>query len=182
MTQAGVAMLKTLVLIVIAAVLGLCAYAATRPDSFRVERSIRIQAPPERVFALIQDYRQFNRWNPYLKKDPATQGTYSASTAGPGARYAWVSQEVGTGSMTITEVAAPSRVAMRLDFVKPFEAQNQVEFLLKPTEGGTDLSWAMQGPSPFISKLMGVIFNIDKMVGTDFESGLADLKTLAEQA
>jgi len=174
-------MLKTLVLIIIAVIVGLCAYATTRPDSFKVERSTRIQAPPERIFALIQDYRQFNRWNPYLKKDPATQGTYSARTAGPGARYAWVSKEVGIGSMTITEVAAPSRVAMQLDFVKPFEAQNQVEFLLKPAGGGTDVTWAMQGPSPFISKLMGVIFNIDKMVGSDFETGLADLKALAEK-
>jgi len=174
-------MLKTLVLIVIAVLVGLCAYASTRPDIFKVERSTRIQAPPERVFALIQDYQQFNRWNPYLKKDPATQGSYSTSTAGPGASYAWVSKEVGIGSMTITEITAPSRVAMKLDFVKPFEAHNQVEFLLRPADGGTDVTWAMRGPSPFISKLMGVIFNIDKMVGSDFENGLADLKTLAEK-
>ena len=174
-------MLKTIALVVAIAVVSLLGYAATRPDTFRVERSTRIQAPPERVFALINDLQQFNRWNPYLKKDPATHGSYGKTTAGPGALYGWVSNEVGTGSMEITETTAPARIGMKLDFVKPFEAHNRVEFLLKPVDGGTEVSWAMQGPSPYISKLMGVIFNIDKMVGKDFEDGLANLKALAEQ-
>ena len=173
-------MLKTLILIVVAALAGLMLYASTRPDTFRVERSTRIQAPPERIFALINDLKQFNTWNPYEKKDPAIKGSYAKTTAGPGASYGWVSSEVGAGSMEITETTAPSRVAMKLDFVKPFEAHNQVEFAIKPGTAGTDVVWAMQGPAPFMSKLMGVIFNMDKMVGKDFEDGLAHLKSLAE--
>lgn len=174
-------MIKTIALVIVAALALLLIYAAIRPDSFRVERSTRIQAPPEKIYALIHDLKGFNRWNPYEKKDPAIKGQYSAVTAGPGARYGWESDKVGVGSMEITEVAAPGRVAMRLDFVKPFEAHNQVEFTLRPEGGATQVSWAMQGPSPFVSKLIGVFISMDKMIGPDFEDGLANLKSLAEQ-
>ncbi|WP_349741122.1 SRPBCC family protein [Roseateles cavernae] len=174
-------MIKTIALVIVAALALLLIYAATRPDSFRVERSARIQAPPEKIYALIHDLKGFNRWNPYEKKDPAIKGQYSAVTAGPGARYGWESDKVGVGSMEITEVTAPSRVAMRLDFVKPLEAHNQVEFRLRPEGGATQVSWAMQGPSPFVSKLIGVFISMDQMIGQDFEDGLANLKSLAEQ-
>ncbi len=174
-------MLKTIALAIVAALAVLLIYAATRPDSFRVERSTLIQAPPEKVHSLIADLKAFNRWNPYEKKDPAIKGEYSAVTAGPGARYGWESKEVGVGSMEITEVAAPSRVAMRLDFVKPFEARNQVEFTLRPEGGATRVTWAMHGPSPYVSKLIDIFINMDSMVGKDFEDGLATLKALAEQ-
>lgn len=157
--------------------------ASRQPDHFKVERQLRIQASPETLFALIQDLRQFNRWNPYEKKDPQIQGQYSAQTAGPGARYAWQSKEVGEGSLEITELQAPHRVAMRLDFIKPFEAHNQAEFRIEALPGGaSQVSWSMTGPSPFVSKLMGVIFNMDRMIGRDFEAGLHDLKALAEPA
>lgn len=179
-------MLKTLVLVVLAALalaVGLLlAYASTRPDSFRVERSTDIQAPPERIFALINDLKGFNSWNPYEKKDPAIKGEYSPVTVGPGARYGWESKEVGVGSLEIMEAVAPVRVAMKLDFVKPFEAHNQALFTLTPAPGGgTRVQWAMEGPSPFPSKVMGVVFNMDKMIGSDFEAGLASLKTIAEK-
>lgn len=173
-------MLKTLGLIVLAAVALLLIYAATRPDSFRVERSLRIQAPPERLFGLISDLKQFNTWNPYERKDPG-KGRYGTATAGPGALYAWRSDKLGEGSMEITSITAPTRVTMKLDFIKPFEAHNTAEFTLRPEAGGTTVSWVMQGPSPYLSKLMGVVFNIDRMVGTDFEAGLQNLKTLAEK-
>lgn len=174
-------MRKTAALLFAAALALLLIYAATRPDSFRIERRIRIQAPPEKIHPLIADLRQFNRWNPYEKKDPAIKGEYSAATAGPGARYAWESKEVGTGSLEIVESVAPQRVAMQLDFIKPFEAHNRALFDVAPVPGGgSEVVWAMEGPSPFVSKLMGVVFNMDKMVGGDFEKGLADLKTLAE--
>lgn len=155
--------------------------AARQPDQFRVERKLQIQASPEALFALIQDLRQFNRWNPYEKKDPQIQGQYSAQTAGPGARYAWQSKEVGEGSMEITAQEAPQRVQMRLDFLKPFEAHNLAEFQIVAQPGGvSEVSWSLSGPSPFISKLMGVIFNMDRMIGRDFEAGLQNLKALAE--
>ena len=162
------------------AVVAVLAYAATRPDSFRVERSLRMQAAPERVFALVSNLEQFNRWNPWLKKDPATQGQYSAAVSGPGASYAWQSREVGSGSMTIVESAAPGRMTMRLDFVKPFEAHNMAEFSITPDGDGSRVTWAMYGPANFVTKLMQVAFSMDKMIGPDFEQGLAGLKALAE--
>ena len=129
-------MVKTIALVLLAALALLLAFAATRPDTFRVERSRVISAPPERVFGLIHDLRQFNTWNPYERKDPAIQGQYGAATSGPGARYAWQSDKVGVGSMEIVEATAPRRVGMKLDFVKPFEAHNQVEFTLQPEGAG----------------------------------------------
>lgn len=169
-------MIKTIALIVLAALALLLAYAATRPDSFRVERSRVIEAPPERVFGLIQDLRRFNTWNPYERKDPAAKGEYSATTAGAGARYAWQGDKVGTGSMEITEATAPAHVGMKLDFVAPFEAHNRVDFTLQPQGGkATRVTWAMHGPVPYLAKVMHLFFNMDGMVGKDFEDGLGFL-------
>ena len=186
-------MVKTIVLVLLAALALLLAFAATRPDTFRVERSRVISAPPERVFGLIHDLRQFNTWNPYERKDPAIQGQYSAATSGPvvasrgassslGARYAWQSDKVGVGSMEIVEATAPRRVGMKLDFVKPFEAHNQVEFTLQPEgAGATRVTWAMQGPVPYLAKIAHLVFNMDRMVGQDFEEGLANLQAVAQK-
>ena len=171
-------MIKTIALVALAAVALLLAFAATRPGSFRVERSRVIEAPPERVFGLVQDLRRFNTWNPYERKDPGAKGQYSAATAGPGARYAWQGDKVGTGSMEITEATAPSHVGMKLDFVAPFEAHNRVDFTLQPQgEAGqfTRVTWAMQGPVPYLAKIMHLFFDMDRMVGQDFEEGLAFL-------
>jgi hypothetical protein len=174
-------MLKSTLLVIAAALAVLLVYAATKPDSFRVERSLRIQAPPERLHAMINDLRSFNTWNPYERKDPALKGSYGATTVGPGARYGWESSEVGTGSLAILETVPASKVTMALDFVKPFEAHNQAEFTLQPEPGGTRVTWAMHGPLPYLGKVMHVFINVDRMVGTDFEAGLANLKTLAEK-
>lgn len=174
-------MLKTLLLILLAAIVLVLAYAATRPDSFRVERSARIQAPPERVFPLINDLHAFNTWNPYEKKDPAIKGSYGAVTAGPGATYAWESDKVGVGDMRIESAVPNSSVTMRLTFVKPFSAVNQVTFSLVPAGDGTQVTWTMEGRLNYIAKLMHLFFNMDRMVGQDFESGLDNLKNLAEK-
>lgn len=175
-------MFKTIALVALAALALLLAFAATRPDTFRVERSRVIAAPPERLYGLIHDLRQFNTWNPYERKDPAIQGEYSAVTAGPGARYAWRSGKVGTGSMEIVQATAPRSVGMRLDFVKPFAAHNQVEFTLQPEgAGATRVTWAMQGPVPYLAKIMHLVFNMDRMVGQDFEDGLAQLQAVAQK-
>lgn len=176
-------MLKTILIAFAAALGALLAYAATRPDSFTIERSARVKAAPERVFALINDLKAFNGWNPYEKKDPALKGTYAGPQAGVGARYGWESREVGVGSLEIVETAAPAKVAMKLDFVRPFEAHNRAEFTIRPApDGSSEVTWAMHGPQTYVSKLMGVIFNMDKMVGKDFEEGLANLKAQAETA
>jgi uncharacterized protein YndB with AHSA1/START domain len=173
-------MLKTLLIAVVAAIGLLLVYAATRPDNFRIERTVRIKAPPERIYALIDNLHQFNLWNPFLRKDPAAQGTYSGTTSGKGARYAWQGEKVGVGQMEIVDTTAPSNVTLNLDFLKPFEAHNMAEFTLKPEADATEVTWAMHGPAPFMSKLMQVFISMDKMVGKDFEDGLNNLKTLAE--
>ncbi len=175
-------MVKTVLLILLAAIVLLLIVAATKPDNFRIERSVRIQAPPERVHGLISDLQQFNRWNPWQKKDPAIQGQYGPTTSGVGASYDWQSDKVGQGRMTLTEVQPPTRVAMRLEFIKPMATVSSAEFTLRPDGDGTVVNWAMFGPTPFVSKLMQVFFSMDRMVGPDFESGLADLKALAEKA
>lgn len=175
-------MLKTILLAVLAALILLLIYVATRPDNFRIERSVRIQAPAERVHGLIADLKSFNRWNPWQKKDPAIQGQYSAATSGVGASYAWQSDKVGQGRLTLTEVQPPTRVALRLEFIKPMAAISTAEFTLRPDGDATVVNWAMFGPSNFVSKLMQVFVSMDRMVGPDFESGLADLKAMAEKA
>ena len=182
MKQRRITMIKTIAVVLLAAVALLLAFVATRPDTFRVERSRVISAPPERVYGLIHDLRQFNTWNPYERKDPAAKGEYSATTAGPGARYAWQGDKVGTGSMEIIDATAPARVAMKLDFVAPFEAHNQVEFALQP-EGtnATRVTWSMHGPVPYLAKIAHLFFNMDRMVGQDFEDGLANLQQAVAQ-
>ena len=173
-------MLKTILIAVVAALALLLIYAATQPDSFRVERSIRINAQPDKVFALINDLHGFNTWNPFNQKDPAIKGGYSGAASGKGAAYSWHSEKVGVGSMEIVDTAPPAKLTMKLDFVKPFEAHNIAEFTLTPEGDATQVTWAMHGPSPYVSKLMQVFFSMDKIVGKDFEDGLANLKVLAE--
>jgi carbon monoxide dehydrogenase subunit G len=174
-------MIKTIALLLVAAVVLLLALAATRPDTFSVQRSARIQAPADQVHALINDLHRFNRWNPYEKKDPNLKGSYSGPAAGPGATYAFEgNKNVGKGSLRIVD-SQPGQVTMELHMIEPMEGRNTVRFTLVPQGGATEVTWAMQGASPFIGKLMGLVFDMDKMIGGDFEAGLAALKTLAEQ-
>jgi uncharacterized protein YndB with AHSA1/START domain len=168
-----------IVVLVIAAVLVL---AAMRPDIFRVERSTRIKAPPDKIFALINDFRSWAAWSPYERLDPAMKRTQSGEPSGKGAVYAWEgNNKVGQGRMEILESSAPSKVVIKLDFLKPFEAHNTAEFTLQQQADETAVTWAMYGPAPFVAKVMGLFVNMDKMVGKDFETGLANLKALAEK-
>ncbi len=175
-------MLKIVLILVLVGLAGFLAYVATRPDSFRIERSARIAATPEQLHGLINDFHQFNRWNPWRLKDPATTDLYGPSTVGVGARYGWESKELGVGSMEITESTPGARVLLKLDFIKPFEAHNMAEFTLQAeADGATSVRWAMYGPANFMSKLMNVVVGMEKMVGPDFEAGLANMKKIAEQ-
>ena len=159
----------------------LLAVAATRPDEFRVERQLRIAAPPEKLWPLISELQAFNRWNPYARKDPSMKASYAGPATGVGSRYAWEGDQIGTGSMEITGQQPGQAVQLKLDFLKPFEAHNQAEFRLVPqADGSTEVVWSMHGPNSFIGKVMGVVFNMDKMVGQDFEEGLAHLQTLLQ--
>lgn len=174
-------MLRIILLALAIAVVGVLGFAATRADTFRVERQARIAARPEQVFPFINDLKAFNRWNPWLRKEPTSKLTYGPVTEGPGAHYAWEGDKTGAGSMTQTGSTAPSRVAFQLDFVKPFEGHNTAEFTLAPDGAdGTTVTWTMKGPMPYLSKVMDVLFGMDRMIGPDFEAGLANLKALAE--
>jgi hypothetical protein len=168
------------VVIVVVAVLGILGLAATRPDDFRVQRSVSIKAPPEKIIALVDNFHRWADWSPYEKLDPAMQRTLSGAEAGPGAVYEWSgSGKVGAGRMEIL-AATPSQIVIKLDFIKPFEGHNMATFTLQPNGDGTDVTWAMSGPTPFIAKIMGLFFDMDTMIGKDFETGLANLKAQAE--
>jgi uncharacterized protein YndB with AHSA1/START domain len=178
-------MLKTLaiiVVVVLVVIAGILIYASTRPDSFRVQRSTSIKAPPQKIFAMINDLKAWATWSPYEKKDPAMKRSFGAVTAGKGATYEWDGDKnVGKGHMEIVETAQPNKVVIKLDFLKPFEAHNTAEFTLEPKGDTTLVSWAIYGPSAYITKVMGLFFNMDTMIGKDFEVGLADLKAAAEK-
>ena len=165
--------------VAIAAVLIL---AATKPTTLRVQRSVSINAPPERIFSLISDFHQWVNWSPYEQKDPAMKRTYSGTERGRGAVYAWDGDKnVGSGRMEILDVSAPSKIVIKLDFFKPFEGHNTAEFTMLPQGDTTNLTWTMTGPAVFMSKVMQVFMNLDRMIGRDFETGLANLKKLTEK-
>ncbi len=178
-------MFKTIALGLLVLIVAVLLFAATRPDSFRIERSATIQAPPEKVFPLISSFRQWEPWSPWEKIDPKLVRSYSGADEGTGAIYEWSGDKnVGKGRMEIIESsqATPiARILIKLDFITPFEAHNTVEFKLVPQGNATVVTQAMFGPSPFISKLMGLIFSMEKMVGPKYEEGLASLKALAEK-
>lgn len=156
--------------------------AATRPAEFRVERALHIESPPEQVHGFIHDFHRWTAWSPWEKIDPSMQRHYSGEPAGKGAVYAWSGNgKAGAGRMEITN-STPERITIRIEFFKPFAACNSVEFSLVPQDGGTRVAWVMFGPSPFISRLMGLVFNMDQMIGRDFEAGLANLRSAVAQA
>lgn len=170
------------VIIVLVVAAGILIYAATRPDAFRVQRSAAIKAPPEKIYALIADLHAWGAWSPYEKKDPAMKRTFSGAASGKGAVYEWDgNKNVGTGRMEIIEASAPSKVAIKLDFLKPFEGHHTAEFTMVSSADGTTVTWAMYGSSPFMMKVMGTFMNMDRMIGDDFAVGLANLKAVAEK-
>ena len=174
-------MVKIVIIVIVVLVAAILVLAATKPDTFRVQRTTSIKAPPEKIFALVNDLRSWRAWSPYEKKDAAMKRTLSGATDGKGAVYEWEgNKDVGKGRMEITDASPSSKVTLKLDFVKPFEAHNIVEFTLEPNGDSTHVTWAIHGPSPYISKVMGIFINMDSMIGKDFEAGLANLKTVAE--
>jgi uncharacterized protein YndB with AHSA1/START domain len=156
--------------------------AATKPDTLRVQRSIGINAPPERVFPLIADFHQWVSWSPYEQKDPAMKRTYDGAEHGKGAIYAWDGDKnVGSGRMEILEAAAPQKIVIKLDFFTPMEGHNTAEFTMLPQGDGTQVTWLMHGPARFMTKLVQIVMNLDNMIGKDFEAGLANLKRITEK-
>jgi carbon monoxide dehydrogenase subunit G len=179
-------MLKTISLFIllplVVAVAAILIFAATKPDTMHFQRSASIKAPPDKILSFISDFQKWGAWSPYEHKDPAMKRTYSGASAGKGAVYEWEGDKnVGKGRMEITELSPPSNVKIKLDFIKPFEAHNTAEFTLEPKGDSTTVTWAMYGPCSFISKVMSVFIDMDRMIGKDFETGLASLKTVTEK-
>jgi hypothetical protein len=156
--------------------------AALRPPVFKVQRKIRIAVPPERVYPLIADFKRWRSWSPWEGLDPDLKRTYGGADSGKGATYAWEgNKKAGAGSMVITEAAAPYAVGIDLQFTRPFPAHNSTEFMLKPDARSTEVTWAMSGAQGVMMRLMTMFFSMEKMIGPDFERGLAQLKTEAEK-
>jgi carbon monoxide dehydrogenase subunit G len=175
------AMLWTIVIVIAVMVMAFLGFVASRPNVFRLERRANIKAPAERIFPFINDFHQWRAWSPYENIDPTLKRIYGGAESGVGAVYDWSGAgKAGQGRMEIVETAPPNRVTIKLDFFKPFVAHNIAEFTMVPDGDVTIVTWAMSGPNSFMSKLMGMVFNMDKMVGKDFEKGLASLKSATE--
>lgn len=175
-------MMKTVLLLVAGAiavsVVVVLVLAAMKPDAFHVERSARIEAAPEKIYPLLADYRAWRQWSPY-EFDPEMKRSYSGAESGTGAIYEWDGKDMGSGRMEMLE-ATPSKFLIKLDFFKPFKANNMAAFALEPQDAATKVTWSLDGPLPFTAKIMHVFINMDKMVGGQMDEGLAKLKTAAE--
>ena len=160
----------------------LVAYVATQPGEFSVSRSATFAAPAPAVFAQVNELKKWEAWSPWAKKDPQAKQSYAGPAAGAGASMSWVgNKEVGEGRMTIVDSSPNALVRFKLEFIKPFAATNSAEFSFKEEGGRTALTWSMRGQNNFIGKAMCLVFDMDKMVGGDFEAGLANLKVIAER-
>jgi Polyketide cyclase / dehydrase and lipid transport len=154
--------------------------AATKPDTFRVQRSVSIDAAPEKIFPFIDDFRNWPGWAPQDKEDPSMKRSYSGAAFGRGAVSDWDSRgSAGKGRMSIIESTPPTKVVVQVDFVKPFVAHNVNEFILEPGSA-TKITWTTQGSNLYVMKVMSVFVNMDRVMGKHFESGLSDLKKAAE--
>ncbi len=174
-------MWKRFLLALVIAAAAVTGLALMQPDTFRVERSALIKAPPEKVFGYLNDFHQWPAWSPWERLDPAMTRAFSGAPRGQGAVYAWSgNDDVGQGRMEIVGSTPPRAITIRLDFVKPFASRNDVRFVLTPRPDGTVVTWTMSGASPFIMKLVGIFSSVDAMAGPDFEKGLAQLKVAAE--
>jgi hypothetical protein len=168
-----------LVAVILAAIL---IAAAARPDTFTVQRKIVVNAPPDWVFPLLVHFQRWRDWSPWEQKDPGMKRAYGPTISGKGATYMWSgNKDVGEGAMEIIDVKSPSLVRLRLDFHKPFKTQNEVDFVLEQKGGGTEVTWTMRGPTPYVAKIAHLFIDMDRMVGKDFEQGLANLKARAEK-
>lgn len=175
-------MFATILIVLVVVIAAVLVYAATRPNDFVVTRSASIKAPAETIFPLINDFRRWPEWSPFEKLDPQMQRTLSGADSGKGAAYAWEgNSKAGKGRMEITNSVPSSQVALKLDFEKPFRANNTVDFTLSPSGEGTTVTWAMRGARPFIAKLMGLFMNFDALIGRDFEAGLDNLRRATER-
>ncbi|CAM3273276.1 SRPBCC family protein [Corallococcus sp. ZKHCc1 1396] len=173
-------MLKKIAIGLAAALALLLAFIATRPDTFTLSRTATLPGTPDIAFGLVNDFHQWERWSPWEKLDPNLKRVYGGAESGTGATYAWTgNSEAGEGRMTIEESRANESVRIKLEFLKPFAATNTTTFTLKPAQDGTAVTWTMTGENGFMSKAFSVFFDMDAMVGKDFEKGLASMQAAA---
>lgn len=169
------------IVVVVVLVVLVLILVASRPTMFRVARSAQISAPAEVIFSIINDLHLWSLWSPYDKRDPKMEKSFGGPLAGPGASYAWNgNNNVGAGRMTIIESKPGELISMRLEFDRPFKCDNQVKFTLEPSASGTRVSWIMDGKNNFMGKAMSLVMDMDKMIGKDFEEGLANLDAVAQ--
>ena len=156
--------------------------AASKPDTFVIQRTATVKAAPGKVFPSINDFHNWAAWSPYEKLDPSMKKTFSGAASGKGSIYEWEGNgKAGKGRMEIVESSIPNKITIKLDFLKPFEGHNTSEFTMSPRGDSTEITWSMHGPTPFMMKVMHVFVNMDKMLGKDFETGLANLKAVTER-
>jgi polyketide cyclase/dehydrase/lipid transport protein len=176
-------MLVKILIALAVVVAGLVVVIALQPADFRVSRTATIAAPAPVVFAQVNDFHNWAAWSPWAKLDPAMKQTYEGAAAGPGAVYTWVgNREVGEGRMTIVESRPGDLVRVRLDFVKPFAGTSVAEFTFRPEGDRTAVTWTMTGEKNFVAKGIHLVMNMDRMIGDQFDKGLAAMKTVAEAA
>ena len=176
-------MLPIVVLVVFVVVVVPLILGAIRPARFRIERAARIGATPQVVYPLVADFKRWQAWSPWEALDPDLRRTYSGAAIGRGAVYEWDgNNKAGAGRMEITDAPSPGRIVIKLDFTRPFVAHNTTEFTFAGTDGATDVTWTMSGAHNYMMRVMSLFFSMDKMIGKDFEKGLANLRALAERS
>jgi Polyketide cyclase / dehydrase and lipid transport len=176
-------LLKKIAIAFVLIVVVLAGYIATRPSEFRISRSRTVAAPPGVVYGYVNDFHKWPEWSPWEKLDPAMKKELSGAPAGPDAVYFWSGNDkVGEGRMTITDSRLPQSVTIRLEFIKPWTATNTAQFDFVPSGSGTNVTWAMRGHNNFVAKAFSVFMDLDKLVGPDFERGLANLDAATEAA
>lgn len=174
-------MLKKVAIVIGLLIVVLLAAVATRPATYRVERSAEVSAPASAVFGLVNDFHKWDAWSPWAKLDPNMKLTFDGAAAGTGAIYSWTgNKEVGEGRMTITESQPDSRITIKLEFIKPFPSTNTTTFAFMSSGSGTKVTWVMEGKNDFVGKAFSLFMDMDKMIGKDFEKGLASMKGIAE--
>ena len=176
-------MIRKILIGIVLLVAGFLLYVALMPSHFRIERSLLIHAPANIIFAQVNDFHRWNDWSPWAKLDPNAKVTFEGKESGVGAIHTWAgNKEVGEGKMTIVESQPSSLIRIQLEFFKPYEAQDQAEFTFKPQAEGVLTTWSMEGESKFLPRLFCFFMNMDKMVGQEFEKGLAQIKVIAESS
>ena len=174
-------MLWFILKLILAAILLILVYAWFKPKTFRVERSTVINVAPEKVYKHVADFHNWQAWSPWEGLDPQLKRTYAGPSEGVGAAYSWEgNNKVGAGRMELTSADPRTGLSLNLDFFRPFKASNITDIAFTPERGGTRVNWAMHGPHPFVMRLMSIFVSMDKMVGKDFEKGLAQLKAVSE--